>query len=141
MGGVLLDTNVLSELVKPRPHAKVVRFVRGLDDPWLCSITFHELAFGAARAPDPKRRGALHAWIAGVKAEFAGRTIPVDDGLADASGQLRAQAAAQGRPTSVVDSVLAAAVQSRGLALATRNTRDFEPFALALVDPWHSRLA
>lgn len=137
MRGVLLDTNVLSELVRPRPDRAVVDFVRGVLDPWLCSITFHELAFGAARAPDPKRRRALLAWIAGIKGEFAGRTIPVDDGLAEASGQLRAQAASKGRPTSVVDSLLAAAAQTRGLTLATRNTRDFRPFDLVLVDPWH----
>lgn len=136
MDPVLLDTNVLSELVKPKPDARVVRFLRNTVDPWLCSITFHELAYGAERAPDPRRRAKLLAWIAQVRAEFAERTIAVDAAVAESSGQLRALAAAQGRPATVVDALIASAAQTRGLMLATRNTRDFEPFALAVVNPW-----
>jgi predicted nucleic acid-binding protein len=135
MQGVLLDTNVLSELVRPKPDARVVRFVRD-SDAWLCGITFHELTFGAERAPDARRRAKLLAWIGQIKSEFAGRILAVDDEVASASGRLRALAAAQGRPASVVDSIIAAAAQARGVRVATRNVRDFEPFALTVINPW-----
>jgi toxin FitB len=137
MDDLLLDTNVVSELVKPRPDAMVVRFLRGAAELWLCSITFHELAYGAERSPEPIRRTKLLAWIAQVKADFATRTVAVDLAIAESSGRLRALAALQGRPVSVVDALIAAAAQARGLKLATRNTRDFEPFAIAVVNPWH----
>lgn len=136
MDGVLLDTNVLSELTKPRPDPAVVRFLRRAEELWLCSITFHELTYGAERSPEPGRRAKLQAWIALVKADFATRTVLIDQATAESSGRLRALAAAQGRPVSVVDALIAAAAQARGLKVATRNTKDFEPFAVALINPW-----
>ncbi|MGH6922705.1 MAG: type II toxin-antitoxin system VapC family toxin [Propylenella sp.] len=133
---MLLDTNVVSELVKPKPDRKVVRFVREAVDPWLCAITLHELVYGAERSPDAKRRAKLLAWIAQVTAEFDGRTIAVDNAVAERSGRLRALAVTQGRPATVVDALIAASAQLHGLRLATRNTKDFKPFGIAVVNPW-----
>lgn len=136
MEGILLDTNVISELIKPRPDPNTTTFLRKLVHPWLCSITLHELIYGAERSPDPRRRTKLLAWTAQIASDFADQTIPVDREIAEFSGRLRALASAQGRPASVVDAVIAAAAMSRGLRLATRNTRDFEAFGIALVNPW-----
>jgi hypothetical protein len=141
MDDILLDTNVISELVRPKPDPNVVRFLAKAVDPWLCSITFHELAFGAERSPDPKRRARLLAWIAQVKAEFASRTIMVDSAVAESSGRLRALAAAQGRQVSVVDALIAGSAEARGLRVATRNTKDFEAFGVPLLNPWHTETA
>ncbi len=139
MEGILLDTNVISELIKPRPDTNVAAFLRKLVHPWLCSITLHELVYGAERSPDPLRRTKLLAWTAQIASDFADRTIPVDSEIAERSGRLRALASAQGRPASVIDAVIAAAAMSRGLRLATRNTRDFELFGIGLIDPWTDR--
>jgi hypothetical protein len=133
---ILLDTNVLSELARHRPDPKVVGFLADVTEPWLCSITFHELAYGAERCPDPKRQIKLRAWIEEIRFEFARRTIPIDDELAEGAGRLRALAAAQGRAVGVVDTLIAEAARPRGLRLATRNTRDFELLQVTLVNPW-----
>lgn len=139
MDNILLDTNVISEVMKPRPDPRVKRFLRDASDPWLCTLTLHELVFGAERSPDPVRRAKLLEWIARMTGEFAVRTIVVDNEVAERSGRLRALAAAQGRTTSVVDAVIAAAGQIRGLTIATRNIRDFQAFGVALLDPWKER--
>lgn len=139
MDDVLLDTNVISEVMKPRPDPRVRRFLRDASDPWLCTLTLHELVFGAERSPDPVRRAKLLEWIARMTGEFSVRTIVVDNEVAERSGRLRALAAAQGRPASVVDAVIAAAGQIRGLTIATRNVRDFQAFGVALFDPWKER--
>lgn len=136
MDDILLDTNVVSELVRPRPDPNVVAFLRNSADPWLCSITLHELAYGAERAPDRRRRTTLLTWVAQMTAEFAGRTIVVDNAVAEHSGRLRALSEGQGRPTSVIDALIGASAQLRGLTLVTRNTRDFERFGVALFNPW-----
>jgi len=135
---VLLDTNVVSELVRPTPDRNVVQFLQRISAPWVCSITFHELAYGAERSPDPRRRVKLLAWIARIRTDFEERNIVVDPAIAEDSGRLRALAAAQGRPASVVDSLIAGAAKAKGLQVATRNTRDFEPFGVPLLNPWEA---
>jgi predicted nucleic acid-binding protein len=134
---LLLDTNVISELIRPRPDLRVVRFLERAVDPWLSTITLHELAYGAARSPNAARRAKLMAWIVEIGTEFAGRFVVVDDEVAERSGGLRALAEAQGRPADPLDALIAASAQSKGLAVATRNVRDFEPFAIAVVNPWN----
>ena len=136
MDDVLLDTHVLSELVKPKPDARVMRFFLSTNELWLSSMTLHELAYGADRALDPRRREKLVAWISRIRADYADRTIAVNDTLAEASGRLRALAARRGRPVSVIDAIIASTAQAHGLRLATRNTRDFELFAVDVFDPW-----
>jgi predicted nucleic acid-binding protein len=133
---ILLDTNVVSEMVKPRPNPDVLSFLSSAVDPWLSSVTIEELVYGAERAPDPKRRAKLLGWIGKIKADFVGRMMPIDDAVAERSGRLRALAAAQGRPATVVDSLIAASAQARGLTLVTRNTTDFETFGIKLFNPW-----
>ena len=136
MDKFLLDTNVISEMVRPQPEPSVVAFLADAGDPWISSITLHELSYGAERAPDPRRRAKLLAWIGRIEAEFAERTILVDGAVAERSGTLRALAAAQGRTVTVVDSVIAASAQLHGLLIATRNVRDFETFGIEVRNPW-----
>ena len=135
--GILFDTNVISELVKPKPDPKVVAFVGQVVSPWISSLTLHELVYGAERSPDPKRRTKLLTWIAQITTEFAERTIDIDAAVAELSGRLRALAAAQGRPATAIDALIAASAEIRGLKLATRNAKDFEPFGVAVLNPWN----
>jgi toxin FitB len=135
---VLFDTNVLSELVRPRPDARVAAFVRDQHDPYLSVVTLHELTYGAERAPAAARRAKLIAWIAALRAQFAGRIVPVTEEIAEHAGRLRAAAELQGRPTEAIDALIAASALSRGAALATRDTSDFEPLGVTLINPWNA---
>ena len=136
MSQVLLDTNVLSELVRARPQPQVVAFVRAQSDPLISALTIHEIAYGAERAPDPARRAKLVAWVAQIRRQFAGRIVAIDADIAEQAGRLRAAAAAQGASTDPIDALIAACAVARAASVATRNTRDFEAYGVGLIDPW-----
>jgi toxin FitB len=133
---VLLDTNVLSELVRPRPEARVKAFVRAQTDPLISVVTIHEISYGAERAPDAARRLKLVAWVAAIKSRFAGRIISVDAAIAEQAGRLRAAAEAQGMAADPIDSLIAASALSQSASVATRNVRDFAAFGLGIINPW-----
>ena len=135
MSRVLLDTNVLSELIRPKPEPKVAGFVRAQTDPYISVVTLHELTYGAERAP-AARRAKLTGWIAGIRAQFAGRVLTITEDIATEAGRLRALAEAQGRPTEAIDALIAASALARGAAVATRDTGDFAPLGVTVIDPW-----
>lgn len=136
MRPVLLDTNVLSELVRPHPDDRVTTFVGGVASPLISVLTLHELTYGAARSHDPVRRERLMAWIDTVRRRFAGRVLDVDPDVAEIAGRLRAAASLAGRPADPIDALIAASALVRDAMIATRNVRDFEPLGVELVDPW-----
>jgi predicted nucleic acid-binding protein len=135
---VLLDTNVLSELVRPRPEARVEAFVKTQTDPFISALTIHEITYGAERAPDPARRARLLAWVTAIQSRFVGRIISIDTAIAEQAGRLRAAAATQGAPADPIDSLIAACALSHGAHIATRNVRHFAAFGVGLIDPWAS---
>jgi toxin FitB len=135
---VLFDTNVLSELVRPKPDPKVATFVKAHNDAVISVLTIHELTYGAERAADPARRAKLIAWISSVRAQFGCRIVEIDSDIANHGGRLRAAAEAQGRPTEAIDALIAACAIARGAAIATRNTSDFDPMGVRTIDPWRS---
>lgn len=136
MKPILLDTNVLSELVRPRPDAHVTAFVAGVASPLISVLSLHELTYGAARAHDPARRERLMAWIDTVRHRFAGRVVDVDPDVAEIAGRLRASTSLDGHTADPIDALIAACALLRDAAIATRNVRDFEPLGVELVDPW-----
>ena len=136
MSRILFDTNVVSELVRPRPAPRIQAFVRAKADPLISVLTIHEIAYGADRAPDPMRRAKLVAWVASIQGQFAGRIVEIDAGIAEQAGRLRAAAAAQGTPADPIDALIAACALTRGAAIATRNVRDFAAFGVSIIDPW-----
>jgi hypothetical protein len=136
MSRVLLDTNVLSELVRPRPEPRVEAFVRAQADPLISVLTIHEISYGADRAPNPARRAKLIAWVAAIQSQFAGRIVDIDVDVAERSGRLRAAADAHGAPADPIDAMIAACALVRGAAVATRNVRDFAAFGVSVMDPW-----
>jgi predicted nucleic acid-binding protein len=133
---VLLDTNVLSELVRPRPEARVQAFVMAQTDPIISVLTIHEITYGAERAPDPARRVKLVAWVAAIQSRFAGRIIVIDAAIAEHASRLRADGKARGTAADPIDSLIAACALSRGAHIATRNVRDFAAFGIGVIDPW-----
>lgn len=132
----LVDTNVLSELRRRDPDAKVVRWLEGrpATSLYLSVLTLGELRKGIEALPEGARKRRLLDWLeVELPGFFAGRALPIDARVADRWGQLVAQA---GRPVPAIDSLLAATALTHGLSLVTRNLRDFQYPGLAVVDPW-----
>lgn len=136
MTGWLVDTNVISELVRPRPATGIIDFLERTAGLHLSVVTLHELAYGADRAPDPARRAKLTAWIDALSQTYAERIIAIDLSIARRAGQLRAAADALGRPADPLDALIAATALERNLRLATRDIGDFRELVPELYDSW-----
>lgn len=136
---ILLDTNVLSESLKPAPSASVLEWLEGQPRPSLftTTLTRAELLHGLCLLPLGARRSRLEAAVRDLLAEgFAGRVIEFDSGAAEAYADIACSRKAEGRPISQTDAMIAAIAKSRGAELATRNTSDFEGCGITLIDPW-----
>lgn len=138
----LLDTNVVSELRKPRPHPGVVRWIAEApaDGLYLSVITIGEIAKGIARQRriDTERAVAgadgLQAWLEGLLADYSERIIDVSVAIATRWGRL-----CDAHPEHATDMLLAATALDRGMTVATRNVDHFRPSGVPLVDPFSSR--
>jgi predicted nucleic acid-binding protein len=136
---ILLDTNVLSELMRAKPDPAVVVWIdaQPTQDLLICSITVAEILYGIARMPEGKRRQALQdVAIAMFEEDFAGRILPFDADAAVHYAELAAESEARGKIADMADGQIAAIARLHGLAVATRNTRHFESFGVSLVNPW-----
>ena len=138
MTGYLLDTKVVSELIRPKPDKRVTTFVLQQQELWLSVVSLHELTYGAELIADTARRARLMNWIGTVEDKFVHRLIDIDATIAHRAGRLRASAQSQGRVCSALDALIAACALSSGLTLATRNTKDFLSLDIPLHDPWQS---
>jgi toxin FitB len=132
----ILDTNVLSELLRPNGDAKVRAFVETLDDPLVSSIVFYELAYGVELMPAGSKRARLGAGIATFRNHYRGRTVYVDVEIAEIAGRLRASESCAGFKLDAPDALIAATAVTRSARVATRNIRHFERLAIELVNPW-----
>ena len=139
MNGFLLDTCVISELVKPAPDARVVHWVDANPEVslFLSVLTLGEIRQGVARLAAGKRRMRLDRWLGeDLPARFEDRILPVTAAVADCWGALSAQAAAKGKPVPVIDGLLAATALCHDLILVTRNTQDVAATGVAVLNPW-----
>jgi toxin FitB len=130
----LLDTNVLSELPKPRPDAGVVAWVEGLTSLSISAVSLEELTYGVERTTG-RRRERLRTWLDGLLA-LDPVVVAVDARVARVAGALRASRDDKGRPVAQADLLVAACALTTGLVLATRNVRDFENCGVALFNPF-----
>jgi len=136
---ILLDTNVVSELMRPAPAEAVLAWFAAQDaaDLYLSALGEAELRRGAAMLPAGKRRDQLMATIDAMIAEdFAGRILPFDSTAAQAFVLVFLERRAAGRPISFADGQIAATARAQGAAIATRNTADFAGCGIAVIDPW-----
>ena len=136
---ILLDTNVVSELMRPSPAPDVLDWVNAQpsSELWLCSVVVAELLYGVARLPDGARKRHLAVAVeAMVIEDFASRTLPFDLEAAVAYAQLVAQREREGMPIAMADAQIGAICAVHGATLATRNQRDFAKLGLTLVNPW-----
>ncbi|MDX2153696.1 MAG: type II toxin-antitoxin system VapC family toxin [Bryobacteraceae bacterium] len=139
MNGFLLDTNVVSELVKPQPDANVVRWIEETDEAilFLSVITVGEIRNGIERLTRGRRRGRLDSWLRiDLRARFRDRILPVDEFVAERWGTLSAIANARGRPVPVIDGLLAATAAHHDLILVTRNVEDLAGTDVPTLNPW-----
>jgi toxin FitB len=135
---MILDTNVISELMRPEPEASVVEWVASQQVLYVTAITRAELLLGVALLPPGKRRTRLTAVLHELfESYFAARCLSFDSAAADVFANIRAQRSRRGEPISTEDAQIAAIAGSQGLALVTRNVRDFAGIdGLELINPW-----
>ena len=137
----LLDTNVISEIAKPRPDPSVLNWLASVseDELFLSVITVAELRHGVEKLASGHREAALDAWLTEqLPVRFGSRLLVVDATTADHWGRVVATREAVGRPTTAIDALIAASALQHQLVLATRNTSDFESMGLRLFNPWAS---
>lgn len=135
----LLDTSVISELVKPSPHHPVLKWVGDQDEAslHLSVVTIGELEKGIARLPASTRRTRLQSWVRRDLVErFGERLLPIDIRTATRWGALAGESEKRGKPLPVIDSLIAATALVHGLAVVTRNVEDFERCGAVCVNPW-----
>ena len=136
---IILDTNVLSEVLKAAPEGRVIAWLKGRPrlSLFTTTVTRGEMLYGIRLLPEGRRREALwQAALAIFNEDFAQRVLAFDDDAADAYADIGASRRAAGRPISQFDAMIAGISRSRGSSLATRNSRDFEGCGIEVVDPW-----
>jgi predicted nucleic acid-binding protein len=138
--GYLLDTNVISELMKPRPARSVAAWI--LETPeellHLSVITIGEIRKGIdLLSEDEPKRGALQSWLDhDLRVRFAGRLLPFDEWVAERWGQIEANARRQRVTLPTIDAQLAATALQHGLTFVTRNVADVRSTGVSLFNPW-----
>jgi toxin FitB len=135
----LLDTNVVSEWVKPKPNSGVVTWLANVDEDrvFLSVVTLTELRYGIERLAAGARRRSLEEWLQReLPIRFEGRILPVDETVADVSGRIAARSESAGRPIEAIDAFLAATAEVHNLTLVTRNESDFKAVSKATLNPW-----
>ncbi len=136
---VLLDTNVVSELLRPSPDLAVESWIaaRPATELHFSAVGEAELRYGVLILPTGRRRDALALAIEGIlREDFDGRILPFDSAAARAYADIAATRRSAGRIVAPADGQIAAIARARGMAVATRNVRDFEDTGIEVVDPW-----
>ena len=136
---IVLDTNVLSTLMRKLPDAAVVRWLdrQPAESIWITSVTLFEARLGLALLPDGKRRAALASAFARLLEEdLQNRVLDFDTGAAIEAAELAARRQRAGRPVDIRDTQIAGIALARRAALATRNARHFADLKINVIDPW-----
>ena len=135
----LLDTCVLSEVVKPDPHPSVLRWLEEQEEArlYLSVLVLGEIRKGIEKLSSSKRKTRLETWLdEDLRQRFEGRIWPISEKVALAWGGLQGYAERQGRRLPVIDSLLAATAEVHGAVLVTRNVADLKGSSTRLFNPW-----
>lgn len=137
---ILLDTNVVSEAMKPEPDEAVRAWLdeQAAETLYLSSVTVAELMFGIGALPEGKRKDKLTDAVEGVMELFADRILPFDTDAARHYAELAVKARAVGKGFPTPDGYIAAIAASRGFVVATRDTSAFDAAGLEVIDPWNA---
>jgi len=139
VSGYLLDTNVISELTKVRPEAKVISWIQSSSEEllYLSVLTIGEIRKGIDSLPRSNKRALLESWLANdLVLRFAGRILDVSLDIAERWGLISAQAKIAGTPLAVVDGLMAATALHHNLTLVTRNIKDVHVAGINTLNPW-----
>jgi toxin FitB len=136
----LLDTNILSNIIKPAPSAPLIAWMaeRVDQDLFIASLTIAEIRRGVIEKPAGKRRDQLDAWFSGPEGPqtlFAGRVLPFDEKAALIWGRLMADGKAKGRPRNSLDTIIAAVAEANDCIVVTDNEKDFAE--IEVLNPLH----
>ena len=138
---IILDTNLLSTLMRKLPDAAVVRWLdrQPAESIWITSVTLFEARLGLALLPDGKRRTALASAFARLLEEdLQNRVLDFDTGAAIEAAELAARRQRAGRPFDIRDTQIAGIALARRATLATRNARHFADLKINVIDPWQT---
>jgi toxin FitB len=136
---IILDTNVLSEALKPNPNPQVLAWIgsRNARTLFTTSTTEAEIRFGVARLPEGQRKTGLSKVINEVfTVDFTNRVLPFDSRCAVSYAQIASNRERLGHPISQFDAQIAAIAVTNGFAIATRNVSDFEACGIDIINPW-----
>lgn len=137
---IVLDTNVISEVARPRPSKQVLSWVDAQDEVAITATTVAELLYGIARLPDGERKARLADGIGEmIDGPLRDRVLAFDRIAASHYAEIVAARDAAGRPIAVSDAQIAAICRSRGASLGTRNVRDFDSVGITVINPWDGR--
>ena len=140
---IILDTNVLSALMRPAPAAPVVAWLdrQPAESVWITSITLFEARFGLALLPTGRRRQTLEAAFARLlKEDLENRVLDFDGAAATEAASVAAERQKAGRPVDIRDTQIAGIALARRATLATRNVRHFVDLKVTIVDPWAAQV-
>ena len=139
MTGWLLDTNILSELRRPKPEPKVLAFIatHPLDHLYVSAVTFAEIRFGIELVADASRRAELNDWLAHkVRPMFEQRVLPITEDVMFKWRLLAEEGRKAGHTFAQPDLIIAATALHHGLTVVSRDTSDYERARAPVVDPW-----
>jgi tRNA(fMet)-specific endonuclease VapC len=139
MTGFLLDTNVPSELTRPKSDPQVEKWLDDADDEQLffSVVSLGEIFKGLTILPESTRRQKLQQWLdETLRPWFGGRILPVSEPIAERWGILAGECQLKGRPIKVADGLIAATALEHGLTIVTRNVRDFSGLGMRVYNPW-----
>lgn len=134
----LLDTCVISELVKPAPNENVLDWLTEVpsDALFLSVITIGEIKKGLTKLRNSKRKLKLTGWLNTLRNDYHDRILPIDLTIAENWGVLQGKAEQNGSPMASIDGLIAATAYTHNLALITRNEKDFTPSGIHVINPW-----
>ena len=141
MNGFLLDTNIVSELIRSRPEPRLSRWIASTDENllYLSVLTMGEIRKGIVQLGKTARQIELQTWVdRDLRARFLDRILPIDEAVADRWGWISGQTMVNGVRLPVIDGLLAATALHYNLTFVTRNTRDVLGTGAVLFNPWQS---
>ena len=135
----LLDTCVVSELLKKDPDKNVLKWISEMDETslYLSVLTFGEIHKGIEKLPESRKKDQLHKWVnSDLRERFKNRILNFDLTAATKWGELQGKAELAGKPMSLIDGLIAATGLVNDLIVVTRNTKDMEQSGVSLFNPW-----
>ena len=135
----LMDTCVISEIVKPAPSSRVIMWINSIPSErlFLCSLTIGEIRKGLTKLPESKKKERLTDWLNTLLENYQDRIHSIDITVAENWGVMQGKAENEGMPMSSIDSLIAATSYTHNLILVTRNEEDFQASKLSIINPWN----